>query len=133
MFIADNDLGNSIYNEVLQAIVRDQPSYVGEKIALAIDEADAYLNNRYKTAALWSQTGDDRNSMIKNIIIDIALYHIHAVLEETPVIRRERYDYAKQLLKDIRKGDIVLHDIERLTDDDGKDLEIKYGGISNRY
>lgn len=133
MFIEDSDLGNSIYSEVLQAITRNIPNFINEKITLAIDEADSYLNTRYNTETLWSQTGTDRNPLIKNAVIDIALYHIHAVLKEVPVIRRERYDYAKTTLKDIRKGDLVLHDIPRLTNEDQEDNEIKYGGINNRY
>ena len=133
MFIEETDLGSSIYNEVLQAITREIPNHINEKIVLAIDEADSYLNTRYDTTTLWTQTGTDRNALIKNAVIDIALYHIHAVLEEVPVIRRERYDYAKTTLKDIRKGETVLHSIPRLSDTEPENTEIKYGGISKRY
>jgi phage gp36-like protein len=133
MFIEEEDLGKSIYSEVLGAIARENPNHNNENIALAIDEADSYLNTRYNTETLWAQTAADRNALIKNAVIDIALYHIHAVLEEVPVIRRERYDYAKTTLKDIRKGEIVLHDIPKLSVSEPENTEIKYGGISKRY
>lgn len=134
MFIEETDLGESIYSEVLAAISRENSNFINEKIALAIKETDSYLNTRYDTETLWLQTGDNRNPIIKNAVIDIALYHIHSVLEEVPVIRRERYDYAiKTTLKDIRKGETVLYDIPRLTDDEAVDVEIKSGGIDKRY
>jgi len=133
MFLNENDLGSSIYSEVLAAISRDDQTFIDSNIGRAIEEVDGYLNQKYDTEVLWAQTGAGRNKTVLGLCVDVALYHIHSVTEETPVIIRERYDYAKSALKDIRRGDIRLTGIPLISDLGGSDNEIIGGTISNRY
>jgi hypothetical protein len=136
MFITEEDLGQSIYNEVLHAVSREDSGFINRNIGRAIKEVDGYLNQKYDTAVLWAQIDDSREQTILGIVIDVALYHIHSVLEEVPVIRRERYDYAKSDLKDIRKGEIRLSGIPLLTETNTEDeslSEIISGTNSKRY
>jgi hypothetical protein len=132
MFINEEDLGNSIYDDVLQAVAREDQNFINDNIYRAITEADSYMNQTYDTTSLWNQTGEDRNRLIKGVVIDMAIYHIYSVAEETPVIRRERYDYAKDILKRIMRGEIVL-EFPRKLDEDKQDCSIKYGGIDRKY
>jgi len=131
MFITLEDLNKSIYDEQLNAIVRNEPTIIDERINLAITEVDTYLNQRYNTTEIWNKQGADRHELIKNAVIDIALYHIHSLLTESPIIRRERYDNAIQLLKDIRKGDSNLTGVPLIEAE--KNTDILYGGINTRY
>lgn len=136
MFITEEDLKQSIYSEVLLAVTREDSGFINRNIGKAIKEVDGYLNKKYDTSILWNQAGDSREETILGIVVDVALYHIHSVLEEVPVIRREKYDYAKSDLKDIRKGEIRLTGIPLLTETNTEDEslnEIISGNNNKRY
>ncbi len=53
MFIEKEDLGQSIYTEVLDAISRTDQTFIDSNIARAIQEVDLYLNVKYNTEELW--------------------------------------------------------------------------------
>ena len=134
MFIEKADLGQSIYTEVLDTISRADQTFIDSNIGRAVEEVDGYLNQKYDTEVLWAQVAPNRNKTIKGLCVDVSLYHIHSVTEETPVIIRERYDYAKTMLKDIRKGEIKLTGIPLLADDeDETNNEIITGNNSTRH
>lgn len=118
MFIEETDLGQSIYTEILAAISRQDQTFIDSNIGRAISEVDGYLNQKYDVEVLWAQTGDDRNKTIKGLCVDVALYHIHSVTEETPGIIRERYDFAKEMLRDIRDGKIRVTGIPLFIEDE---------------
>lgn len=136
-FLTEEDLSSSIYDEILDAISRQNPQFIKDNINRTITEVDARLRTKYVTTDLWTQTGDDRDETILGICIDICLYHIHSVLEEVPIIRRERHDYAQQSLKDLTKinATMLLHSIPLITDDadTGEANEISYGSNSSRW
>lgn len=134
MFLEKADLGQSIYTEVLDAISRADQTFIDDNIGRAVEEVDGFLNQKYDTETLWLQQGDARNKVIKGICIDIALYHIHSVTEETPVIIRERYDNAMQLLKAIRDGKNKLTGVPLLSENtENPENEILSGNLSRRY
>ncbi len=134
MFIEKADLGQSIYSEILDAISRQDQTFIDSNIGRAIEEVDGYLNQKYDTSVLWLQVGEARNKTIKGLCVDVSLYHIHSVTEETPVIIRERYDYAKQMLKDIRDGKIKLTGVPLLSENiETPELEVLTGSLSKRY
>ncbi len=134
MFLEEADLGQSIYDEILQAISRQDPLFIEGNISDAIADVDSYINQKYDTEQLWLQVGEDRNRTILKICRDIALYNIHSVLEEVPIIRRERNDNALQLLKGIRDGENKLTGIALLSEtEETTDNEITSGANSQRY
>lgn len=56
-------------------------------------------------------SGDDRNSLIVQKTIDIALYHLHAAIapRNVPELRTKRYDDAILFLKDCANGNVTLN------------------------
>ncbi|BDD10878.1 hypothetical protein FUAX_33100 [Fulvitalea axinellae] len=134
MYITETDLQQHRYPELIDAVSRDDPNFVLANIGRAEREADGYLNQKYDTAELWAQTGEDRDPIVKGLVIDLTLYHIYSVAEEVPIIIRERYDYAKTALKEIRKGETLLTGVPLLADKErDPDPQILYGHRSNRY
>ncbi|MDA3866175.1 MAG: DUF1320 family protein [Salinivirgaceae bacterium] len=134
MFLSEADLGQSIYSEIMQAISREDPNFIERNIALAIKQIDSKLSIKYDTTMLWAQTLTERNELILGIAIDFALYHCHAVLEDVPVIRRERYEYARKDLNDIMKGEIMITGVPLINQaEETADNEITSGTNSRRY
>jgi phage gp36-like protein len=134
MFITEVDLKGKIYDEELDAVTRKEPTAINDNINLAIEEVDTYLNQRYDTSEIWVKRGNERHNFIKHLCVDIALYHIHSILSDVPVIRRERYDYAVSKLKEIRKGETKLPGVPLVKDEpEEKDQDILHGGIDTRY
>ncbi|MCT4647579.1 MAG: DUF1320 domain-containing protein [Carboxylicivirga sp.] len=134
MFLEEADLGQSIYDEILQAISRQDPLFIEGHISDAIADVDSYINQKYDTSQLWLQSGEERNRSILKICRDMALYNIHSVLEEVPVIRRERNDNALQLLRGIRDGKNYLAGVPLLSEqEESTDNEITSGSNSRRY
>lgn len=72
-------------------------------------------------------SGDDRNGLIVQKTIDIALYHLHAAIapRNIPELRTKRYDDAIIFLKDCANGNITL-DSPLLQPKQGN--RIRYGG-----
>ncbi len=134
MFLQESDLTDSIYNEILLAVTREDETFTARNIGKAIAQIDSKLCKKYDTDTLWAQEGEDRNELILGIAIDFALYHMHAVLEEVPIIRRERYDYARKDLEDIMNGEILLTGISLLNEiEETQDNEISSGSMSERW
>lgn len=72
-------------------------------------------------------SGDDRNGLIVQKTIDIALYHLHAAIapRNIPELRTKRYDDAIAFLKDCAIGNVTL-DSPLLEPIQGR--RIRYGG-----
>lgn len=72
-------------------------------------------------------SGDDRNPLIVQKTIDIALYHLHAAIapRNIPELRTKRYDDAIMFLKDCANGNITL-DSPLLQPNQG--MRIRFGG-----
>ncbi|WP_053405164.1 phage protein Gp36 family protein [Persicobacter sp. CCB-QB2] len=134
MFLEEADLKQGVYIEILNALSREDETFVSQNISRAIAEIDGYLNQKYDTSELWAQTGDDRNGIIKGLSIDVSLYHIYSVTEEIPDKIKERYKWAKETLKDIRDGLMKL-DIPLWSEKEEPDKQADFftGGLNNRY
>lgn len=87
----------------------------------AQQEMESYLNQRYRVAQIFAQTGTSRSPLIVMYMLDIALYHMHSRItpRNIPEIRVDRYDSAIAWLKMVSKGDITP-DLPRISDEDGE-------------
>jgi hypothetical protein len=74
------------FDEIKDAISRDDPNFIERNIAHALKQIDSRLSIKYDTSVLWAQVGAERNSLILGIAVDFTIYHMYAVLEEVPVI-----------------------------------------------
>jgi len=130
-FLERSDLSDNIYDEILNAITRNNNHIVEVAIDTAIAEARSYLNARYDTDAIFSATGNARNPIVLNFTKDIALYHIHSIHDPNtiPDIRVKRYDDAKNWFKAVNKLQINP-DLPELAS--GDRLYIQYGSNPKR-
>lgn len=136
MFLKFEDLLTGSYSEMLTALSRNDLSFIEIKMANAIQKINSFISSKYNTPILWAQQNEERNSLILSIAVDITIYDIHSVVnDDVPIIIRERYEYALQLLKDIRNGKNIIPDLPLLGSDlnNGISQETIGGGISTRY
>ncbi|WP_053404986.1 phage protein Gp36 family protein [Persicobacter sp. CCB-QB2] len=134
MFIEEKDLSQGVYADILQNVSRQDPTYIEQNIARAIAEVDGYMNQKYDTSELWTQTGDERNGIIKGLCIDVSLYHIFSVTEKIKQDIVDRYKWAKEALKEIREGLLKL-DLPLWSEKAEPDKQADFfaGGLNNRY
>jgi phage gp36-like protein len=81
---------------------------VAEAINRAEAEIDAYLGSRY---ALPLTPVPDQ---VKGLSIDMALYHLYSRRSVAPPIRRQKYEAALSLLKQIAAGEAVVEGASEL-------------------
>jgi phage gp36-like protein len=130
-FLAKSDLSLSILTDELDEITRNTDAIVTEAIDSATGEAKTYLFDSYDTDAIFSATGSNRNSMVVQVVRDIAIYRIvgacQAGIDLTD--RRERYEAAVAWLKMVKKQetfpDLPLRAVT-------KQVHIRYGSQPKR-
>ena len=141
MYITREDLDNSVYEEIIDAITRrcgneeKAEARVTYGIRSAISIVESHLCGLWDTAKIFDKEGDDRNPMLVDICCNIALYIIADVLEEMPVTIADPYKNAMKLLKKIMRGQISIPGATRPVDPDtgSPDSYIKYGNIDRVY
>jgi len=75
---------------------------VAEAIAKAAGEIDAYLAVRYILPL--SATPPQ----VKNLAVDMALYHLYSRRSVAPQVRRQKYEAAVDFLKEVAAGHMVV-------------------------
>lgn len=75
---------------------------VAEAIAKADAEIDAYLAVRYQLPLL------ETPAQIKNLAVDLALYHLYSRRSIAPAVRRQKYEDAVAFLKLVGAGKAVI-------------------------
>lgn len=108
MYINKPDLLTAITEEELEEIARVNYNLVYNAIAIAVDEVRAYLFDEFDVDYIFSQTDGNRNMMLVNCCVDIAIYVLvsrcQAGIDLTD--RKERYDRAKAWLRMVQKTEI---------------------------
>jgi len=110
-FITEEDLISAIREEELNQLIREDAAASAFAIDAAIEEMKPYLQKYYNVDTIFAQTGDNRNKLLMNFAIDIAIYILISValpgqdLED----RRARYKRAIDWLKQISKGEITAN------------------------
>ncbi|MEZ5195098.1 MAG: DUF1320 domain-containing protein [Bacteroidales bacterium] len=107
-FITLADYDAAIHNEILNAVTRQDDAILEIMEDQAVDEMTGYLEARYDTELIFSQTDDNRHNLIKMFCIDITLYHLHSIHNpiKFPQIRKDRYERAVKWLKEVQRGNI---------------------------
>lgn len=137
MFLSKTDLKNKIYGYQISDITEDDEFIVQQACNAAVQECRSYLtpNNKkewvdgrikYDVDAIFSKTGNQRNSLILNACITIAKWHI-IELSNVDILydqAKERYDRTIKFLNQLAKGEITMDSLPTLpepesADDDG--------------
>lgn len=118
MFIEIDDLKTHLREEHATLISRADETILTAAISGAIAEAKGYLS-AYDTEAIFSATGDARESLLLIFCKDIAVYHlINLCAAGNYYERREkRYEQAVAWLKGVQKGDVVPNLPKRKAED----------------
>ncbi|MDR0413208.1 MAG: DUF1320 domain-containing protein [Dysgonamonadaceae bacterium] len=109
-FIELTDYDASIHREILDSLTREDNAIVEICEDRAIAEMRGYLSRRYDVDVIFSATGSNRNQLILMMAIDIAVYHVFCIHNPQKIsqIRKDRYDRAKEWLKQIADEDISV-------------------------
>lgn len=131
-FITKTDYADSIKENVLDDITQSDDTKLDVATSRAVEEAKGYLNARYDIANIFNKTGDSRNPIIVMYCVDMALYHLHSLINmnKIPKARKERYDKATEWFKMVNAGDINPPDLPVPTDET-KDY-VLFGGNNKR-
>lgn len=131
MFVEKDDLLTVILEDELDEITRSEDTLIDQAIAIGISEARGYLFDEFDVDDIFSKTGDERNAMLLNCCIDIAIYVLvsrcQAGMDLTD--RTERYNRAKSWLKMVQKTEIYA-DLKRKSPTEQN--HITYGSNSKR-
>ena len=124
-FITDDDYTVLVRNEIKDILLEN---YTETRLRAAeqmgISQVKNYLSGRYDIAAIFSKSGDERNSHIVMIALDCTLYHLYTatVPRKMPDIRSQRYQDALDWLKLAATGEATA-DLPVKKDDTGADLK----------
>lgn len=107
-FIAKADYGQAIRNSVLDDVTEANDEVLNTNEKRAIELATGYISERFDATAAFAATGDDRNAQLVGVIIDLALFYTHKLLNprKIPALRKSSFTEAMEWLKDIRDGEI---------------------------
>ncbi|WP_297096401.1 phage protein Gp36 family protein [uncultured Draconibacterium sp.] len=107
-FISKADLGQNIYEEILNGITRANDAKITTACSEAQEEVTGYICAQYDTDDLFSKEGDARNKTILSLCRIIAIYRLHSACNTMPEIRRLEYEDAVKTLGKIQSGKILL-------------------------
>lgn len=133
MYIDYNDLKTGINEETLNVITRNLGN-AEQAVKEAVAEVRTYLCVRYDIDAEYRKTGDSRDATVFRLVRDIALYRCYAISNPTsmPEIRRQNYEDAIKLLRDIQAERASLPGLTRLDAGSQGSNYVKYGGNQKR-
>jgi phage gp36-like protein len=109
-FIDLTDYDASIHRDILDSLTREDDTIVEICEDRAVAEMRGYLSRRYDVDVIFAATGSHRNQLILMMAIDIAIYHIFCIHnpQKLSPIRKDRYDRAKEWLKQVADEEISI-------------------------
>jgi phage gp36-like protein len=128
-YLTASEITNVIYQYQLDQITDSDSQIVVQSIAAAIEEVKSYLSQRYSTADIFSQTGDDRNALILENTKVITVWNIIRLsnVEVLYNVWRERYDRVIDWLKQVAEEKINPELPLKLNADGEQDTRIRAG------
>ncbi|MDX9703919.1 MAG: DUF1320 family protein [Candidatus Auribacterota bacterium] len=130
-FITKDDLGQDIYDEILNGVTRADDSKIQTACNEAQAEIDGYICARYDSGDLFAKTGDGRNKTILAIARTIAIYKLNKVCNTMTELRRIDYEDAIKTLDKIQSGKFILSGAKLTGQTDETIPETQVSAISN--
>jgi len=132
-FIKIEDFYARIHGEILSALVRNDEAIIEILEDQSISLMRSYLGNRYDCDAIFSATGEDRNSLILMMALDITVYNIFCVHNPQKIsqVTKDRYDRAVEWLKEVNAGKVSI-DGAPLQQEEIRAANSPYLSVSNR-
>ena len=130
MYATPEDLKTHLYQYQTRQISEGDEDIVLRALMTAQEEVKSYFYTnakkeyldgrlRYDVDKIFSATGEERNLLILNIVITIAVWHFITLAHPDMLHERakERYDRAVDWLKKLNKGEISLGNLPLLKED----------------
>lgn len=120
MYFEQTDLEKGVYPEVLNVISRNTEN-INTAITEAMSKVSSYLGARYNMRNEFSKTGGARNTLVLQMVRDIALYNCYCIsnpvnMSET---REQKYKDTISFLKDVQAERAQIDGLTRLSDASG--------------
>lgn len=132
MFVSIAELNTHLYGEQISAISGDDETIITAAIDAATAEAKGYLH-KYDVEAIFSATGDARNSLVVQFVKDIAVWHYINLANPGAdlKIRQDRYNRAIAWLKSVQAGEVVP-DLPAATEDENTTGPVSWSANQKR-
>lgn len=120
MFLSEEDY-RVVCDEVeLDVLTQSEGSIRRKAERVAMEEVSSYIRPRYDTDAAFAAQGEDRNSMLVQVVANIALYYLAHWLPGGMSLDRRQilYEQAIEWLTRISKGS-AMPDLPTYTNEDG--------------
>ena len=106
MYLKVEELKTHAYDEIINAIIREDETIAHASIDIAIEFATSKLMKHYNTDEIFSQEGNDRNPLVLKVVKDIAIWELIGLAN--PNInysdKKFRYEEAVGWLTAVYKG-----------------------------
>nr|DAR99797.1 MAG TPA: head to tail adaptor [Caudoviricetes sp.] len=105
MYISEVDYRTAITSEE-QAVISEYPEEWQAAERVAIELASGYLRSRYDVDKAFAARGAERNPLLVQVIVHLALYQmLHRLPKQMGYERyKELYDEAMQWLSEVQRG-----------------------------
>jgi phage gp36-like protein len=112
-FIELTDYPAVIHSEILTALTRGDNTIIEDAEDRAVEEMKGFLTSRYDVDQIFNATGTNRNKLILQYTLDIAIYRLHLIHnpQKMPESRVVLYEQALEWLKQVSKGNINPKDL----------------------
>ena len=106
MFLTEDDYRVVCDEDELDILTRSEPETRQKAERVAMEEVASYLRPRYDTDKAFAAEGDQRNAMLVQVTVNIALYYLAHWLPQNLALdgRQELYDNAIAWLTRVSKG-----------------------------
>ena len=96
MFLTEDDYRVVCDEDELDILTRSEPETRQKAERVAMEEVASYLRPRYDTEKAFAAEGDQRNAMLVQVTVNIALYYLVHWLPQNLALdgRQELYDNA---------------------------------------
>lgn len=133
MFLTEDDYKVVCDDDELDVLTRSDPATRQKAERVAMEEVASYLRPRYDTDKAFAAEGDDRNDMLVQVTVNIALFYLAHWLPQSLALdgRQELYDNAIAWLTKVSKGG-TMPNLPTYTSEDGQtdtSNPMRFGGI----
>lgn len=132
MFLSKSDLYQSLHEEIIDEITRQDNTLIEQCISTAVAEMKPYLSPVFDTGSIFAKTGTDRDPLLVTFAADIAVYNL---VSTCPVgidmdDKRARYKRAIDWLKQVQSQEIIP-DLPRASTPPAQSV-IKWGSATRK-
>lgn len=122
MFITDEDYRIVCGEESLEVLSQSEATIRGKAERVAMEEVASYIRPRYDLKKAFAKAGDERNAMLVQVTVSIALYYMAHWLPQSLGLDnyKELYDDAIAWLTKVQKGG-VQPELPVYTNEDGQE------------